>query len=191
MEDHPSEEVEETKKVESIDEEKEVVESDREISIDGNSVSVNGRHEAEYIEKIPPILDPEKFEEFIGSVVDSVQPAVSFTEDLSHGVEALVEKWEDPNVTEVESKDFEDKITPPLDVTDGVTPVIEDVTLNGNEETQSPSSYETNGLLAAVTDVETSGTEESIPPSLDKKTGITPVAIDVVSNGIEETTLPS
>ncbi|XP_022750756.1 uncharacterized protein LOC111299678 [Durio zibethinus] len=207
-------------KVQAHDEEKEVVlenstaskpdvEFVRDITANGNSVSVNETpdvedssssrsrfdEEAETVKRSSQVENSENIEEekvISDSVVEAVElePEVSLTEELSQDIKPSVKKSSDSDVAEIDGKEKEENISPSLDETFADSSILTDLLVNGlKEETEQLFSSETTGDSAILTEVESKRLdEETTPPGLDETNG-SMVAADVVSRGIEETTI--
>lgn len=170
-----------------------VVESVREIVVDGNSESVDEFYSAlrssnfDKDEKSSEVVDSGKLEEEEKEVSDSVteydEPVVPLYH-FNQGLEELVE-----NSIGLESKEKEEKASLSSYKTNGIPSVVANEELKGIEETNFLSSDEINGSHEVLKNTVSKGIEETTLLAVDENSGVPEAVTDVVAKGIEETTL--
>jgi hypothetical protein len=164
-----------------------VVESGREIVVDGNFESVDEVYsglkssgfDKEEVpdEKSSEVVDSGKWEE----------EEKEFTAPLYHfnqGLEELVE-----NSIGLELKEKEVKAPLSSDKTNGISSVVANEELKGIEEINFRSSDEINGSPEILENTVSRGIEETALPTVDENSEVPVVVTDAVSRGIEETKL--
>ncbi|KAB1206626.1 hypothetical protein CJ030_MR6G001570 [Morella rubra] len=185
---------EETQKVESRTEDKDVVTKDvgdveavvdsvREIVVDGNSESLNGTYDAGDLDlKSSEVVDSGKAEEEkkVPDSLTDLEPVVSLSKDFSQAVEELIE-----NSIGLESAEKEEKASLASTTTNGISPVVANDEVKGNGETTKFLSADENNGSEVVTNVVSRATEETTLLISKEDSGV-PV---VVSEAIEETKL--
>lgn len=167
-----------------------VVESEREIVVDGNFESVDevysglkssGFDKEEVAdEKSSELVDSGKLEEEEEEEKYVTAPLYHFNQ----GLEELVE-----NSIGLELKEKEEKVPLSSDRTNGISSVVANEELKGIEETNFLSSDEINGSPEVLENTVSKGIEETTLPTVDENSEVPVVATDVVSRGIEETKL--
>lgn len=181
-------------KTQDVGEVEAVVESEREIVVDGNSESVDEFYSVlksssfDKDEKSSEVVDSGKLEEeeekeVSDTVTEYAEPVVPLYH-FNQGLEELVD-----NSIGLESKEKEEKASLSSDNTNGISSVVANEELNGIEETNFLSSEEINGSPEVLKNTVSTGIEETTLLAVDENSGVPEAATDVVAKGIEETTL--
>ncbi|KAB9080311.1 hypothetical protein FH972_026955 [Carpinus fangiana] len=166
-----------------------VVESVREIVVDGNFEYVDEVYsglkssgfdkEEVAVEKSSEVVESGKLEE-----EEEEKEVTAPLYHFNQGLEELVE-----NSIGLELKEKEEKAPLSSDKTNGISSVVANEELKGIEETNFRSSDEINGSPEISENTVSRGIEETTLPTVDENSEVPVVVTDVVSRGIEETKL--
>lgn len=147
-------------------------------------VSNSLKEEAKAKEKTVQVEDSEILEVVEKEVVNlAVGSTESVEEKLAETIEALVEKYENSDVAEVEVKETKEKVSVPLNETSVFPSVVKD---QNDAEVPEVVLNATDGSSLAVTDEVSKGIEENVLQSIDENNVAPPASTEAVSKGIED-----